>query len=134
MHLRGHNRPLLLVSRLLQCPSSKEESSYVPASPCPVGIGLLALRTDTLFTPAPKRDRSFYLSIYVFHGSLNGGFWDVYIVEFFNGVFIYGASYFGHDSYEGIYFPSCISLYICSIIPGYSSHSVHILRVILSVP
>jgi len=26
------------------------------------GIGLLALRTDTLFTPAPKRDRSFYLS------------------------------------------------------------------------
>jgi hypothetical protein len=36
-------------------------SSFVPASPCPVGIGLLALRTDTLFTPAPKRDRSFYL-------------------------------------------------------------------------
>jgi len=35
--------------------------SFVPASPCPVGIGLLALRTDTLFTPAPKRDRSFYL-------------------------------------------------------------------------
>ena len=28
----------------------------------PVGIGLLALRTDILFTPAPERDRSFYLS------------------------------------------------------------------------
>jgi hypothetical protein len=39
--------------------------SFVLASPCPVGIGLLALRTDTLFTPAPKRDRSFYLSIYL---------------------------------------------------------------------
>ena len=35
-------------------------------SPCPVGIGSLTLRTDTLFTPAPsKRDRSFYLSIYL---------------------------------------------------------------------
>ena len=40
------------------------ESSFVPASPCHVGIGLLALRSDTLFTPAPKRDRSFYLFIY----------------------------------------------------------------------
>ena len=28
-----------------------------------LGIRLLALRTDTLFMPAPKRDRSFYLSI-----------------------------------------------------------------------
>ena len=25
-------------------------------------VGLLALRMDTLFTPAPKKDRSFYLS------------------------------------------------------------------------
>jgi hypothetical protein len=34
--------------------SLKEESSFVPASPCPMGIGLLALRTDTLFTPVLK--------------------------------------------------------------------------------
>ena len=36
---------------------------FVPTAPCHVGIGSLALRTDTLFTPAPlKRDWSFYLS------------------------------------------------------------------------
>ena len=50
---------------LLQCPSSKEESSFVPASPCPVDIGLLALRTDTLFTPALKGTG---VSIYLHHG------------------------------------------------------------------
>ena len=38
---------------------NKYKCSY--HSPCPVDIGLLALRTDTLFTPAPERDRSFYL-------------------------------------------------------------------------
>src|ERR1700738_4887847 len=26
---------------------------FVPMSPCPMGIGSLALRTDTLFTPVP---------------------------------------------------------------------------------
>ena len=31
----------------------------------------LALRTNTLFTPAPKRDRSFYLSIYLSKESNN---------------------------------------------------------------
>ena len=33
---------------------------------CILGTGLLALRMDTLFTPAPRRDRSFYLSVFVF--------------------------------------------------------------------
>jgi hypothetical protein len=32
---------------------------------CPVGTGPLSRRTDTLFTPASKEDRSFYLSIYL---------------------------------------------------------------------
>jgi hypothetical protein len=34
-----------------------------------LGIGLLALRTDTLFTPAPKEGTgvSIYLSIYLLH-------------------------------------------------------------------
>ena len=30
-----------------------------------MGIGLLASRMDTLFMPAPKKDQSFYLSIYL---------------------------------------------------------------------
>ena len=34
-------------------------------SPCPVGTGSLTLRTDTSFTPPLRRDRSFYLSIYL---------------------------------------------------------------------
>ena len=37
------------------------------------GIGLLALQTDTLFTPAPKRDRSFYLKIV---DKMHANIWD----------------------------------------------------------
>ena len=55
---------LLLCYWLLKCLFSKGESSFVPMALCPVGIGSLTLRTDTLFTPASKEDRSFYLSIY----------------------------------------------------------------------
>ena len=40
-----------------------EESSFVPASACHVGIGLLAIRTDTLFTPAPFSKGLEFLSI-----------------------------------------------------------------------
>jgi hypothetical protein len=32
---------------------------------CPVDIGPLTLRTNTLFTPALQKDRSFYLSYYL---------------------------------------------------------------------
>jgi hypothetical protein len=63
--MMGHDRPMIFVPWLLQCPSLKEESSLVPVSPCLVGIGLLALRMDTLFTPALEKDRSFYLSFYL---------------------------------------------------------------------
>ena len=45
----------------LKCLFSAEESSFVPMALCPVGTGSLTLRTDTLFTPALKRGRSFYL-------------------------------------------------------------------------
>ena len=45
---------------------NKIEGAHTQTSPCPKGIGLLAFRTDTLFTPAPENwDRRFYLSIYL---------------------------------------------------------------------
>ena len=47
------------------CPSLKGESSIVPIVPCHAGIGSLAIRTNTLSHRPLKRDRSFYLSIYL---------------------------------------------------------------------
>ena len=46
---------------------SKKVVVYVKESPCHVGTGLLALRTGTLFTPAPVKGTgvSIYLSIYL---------------------------------------------------------------------
>ena len=44
----------------------------VPTSPCPVGIGSLALRTDTLFTRAPQKGTGVSIYLVIVYGLIVG--------------------------------------------------------------
>ena len=60
--LHAHVRILPSTPKLLKCLFPKGESSLELVALCHVGTGSLSRRTNTLFTPAPKKGKSSYLS------------------------------------------------------------------------